>query len=1097
MKSRTFILRNLTFFRRIHIWVLLGVMASTAILVGALIVGDSVRHSLRQIVFARLGKTEFAMTSGDRFFRVQVAQKLSEALETVVAPILQTRGIAVANGGQRRVNNIQVVGVDTRFGDVGGASHVFENLSPDEVIVNHPLSVRLGVQVGDVVLLRIEKLDFIPKDAPLALDTESSLAKRLTIKAVAGDEEFGRFHLKADQVTPLTAFISLSSLASEMPLDDRANGLLVAERTGNPLTSQAVRTAFRNVWTLADAGLTLVKQDVGNHIELRSDRVFMDAPVVQAAVQSSRTARPVFTYFVNQIHRENRVTPYSFVVASGPPAVPLDTKDNEIILNEWLAEDLQARRGDTVELVYYVLGSMRELVEARSSFRVKSVVPLRGVYRDESLLPDFPGLAGETNCRDWKPGFPIDLNAIRKKDEDYWSVFRGTPKAFVTLKAAQRMWENRFGRATAVRFTDADQGTVGQSLLNAIDPADLGYVFQNVQQEGLRASMHSVNFARLFLGLSFSIIVSALLLTGLLFVFHVEKRSEEYGLLLALGYRKRQVRRLMLLEGAVLIFIGGLLGSIAGIVYNQILLQALKTVWVGVVGTSALKIHVTFSTVVIGTLAGWIMSFLTIGLVARKQASFSISDLQKGVMSLCSSGKKLPRVSIAITAAGVIAVSSILVLSNPASGREAFASFFSAGSFLLISGLALTNVLFHRLGKKTDTRKSHLTWIGLRNTTRRRTRSIALVGLLASGLFIVFTVGANRTNAFQDAERRESGTGGFAFFGESALPILYDLNGTKGRQFYGLDRMDSRDIRYVQFRVKEGEDASCLNLNHVSRPQLIGVNPEELAKRKAFTFTKTTSEVVPDNPWSVLSQNLPGGIIPAVADQTVIAWGLGKAVGDTMTYVDHRGDAFQIKLVGGLANSIFQGNIIISEEAFIQKYPSISGYRLFLVDAPFPQMDDVSEILSRALQDYGLDLSPAAVRLAEFNTVQNTYLSIFLILGSFGLILGSIGIGIVVRRNVMERRGELALLRAIGFRLKSVQALILAEHAILLVAGIFYGIVSALLATLPSFLSPGSRIPFGTVGFLLVVVLVNGALWTFLATQRATQGDLLPALRSE
>jgi ABC-type antimicrobial peptide transport system permease subunit len=149
------------------------------------------------------------------------------------------------------------------------------------------------------------------------------------------------------------------------------------------------------------------------------------------------------------------------------------------------------------------------------------------------------------------------------------------------------------------------------------------------------------------------------------------------------------------------------------------------------------------------------------------------------------------------------------------------------------------------------------------------------------------------------------------------------------------------------------------------------------------------------------------------------------------------------------------------------------------------------------MQDQGMDLVLASDRLAEFNQVENTYLAIFLILGSFGLLLGSIGIGIVVSRNVRERLGELALLRAVGFDRRSIQALILSEHSALLLAGILFGLAAALLATLPSLLSPGSDIPYGTLLILLVIVTVNGMTWTYAAVRRGIRQDLLPALRRE
>src|SRR5205807_9049311 len=147
-----------------------------------------------------------------------------------------------------------------------------------------------------------------------------------------------------------------------------------------------------------------------------------------------------------------------------------------------------------------------------------------------------------------------------------------------------------------------------------------------------------------------------------------------------------------------------------------------------------------------------------------------------------------------------------------------------------------------------------------------------------------------------------------------------------------------------------------------------------------------------------------------------------------------------------LANSILQGGLLISEANFIHSFPSESGYRVFLVDAPPARAPQVSAALGRALEDVGLDLTPAAERLADFNTVENTYLSIFAILGGLGLLLGSLGLGIVVLRNVLERRGELALLRAVGFGPRALRWLVFSEHSLLLGMGLLVGVVAALLA---------------------------------------------------
>ncbi len=974
------VFRNLVFYRRTHTLVVLGTIVSTTILVGALIIGDSIRLSLRQIVFDRLGKTEFALTSGNRFFRTHIAEKLSEKLHTPVAPLLQTKGIAIAGQGKQRINNVRVVGFDERFGTIGGAPEFNENISSDEAIINSKVAVRLQLKEGDEFLLRIVNLDFIPVDITWALDSEMSLTKRFTVKSVVSNKEFGSFNLKAEQIAPNTVFVSLNFLGREMGLDNKSNVLLVAEKHETPLSITNVNEAFKEVWSLSDAGYELIRISDNNHIELKSERIFLDSTVVHEAQKLYKNTQQIFSYFVNEIRLKDRAAPYSFVSAFND----FDLTEDEILINEWLTNDLNVQKGDQIKLSYFILGPSRSLIETTSEFRVKSIVSIKGVYADRRLIPDFPGLVDVENCREWDPGIPIDLDKIRKKDEDYWDDYRGTPKAFLSLSAAQKMWHNRFGNLTAMRFPNEDIDKVEDNLTKAIDPVSLGFYFSDVKKEGLLASTQSVDFAQLFLGLSFFIIIAALLLTGLLYVFNIEQRSEEIGFFLALGFTRKTIKRLMLFEGTILIIIGSLLGAVCGVVYNQVLLLALKSVWKGIVGTSSLHIHIKYSTVIVGIVIGAIVNLLTILTVTVHQLKQPIVELQKGITKLETIKTKKSKRSLAIGVLCFIGVFLILIRANTGRERDSVILFFLAGSLLLIGGIALVNFLIVKKVTLVNTTKLSLINIGIRNNIRKRFRSLAIVGLLACGIFIVFTVGANRRNLLNDAEKRESGTGGFALFGESVIPILYDLNSEKGRDFYALSAINSEKVKFVSFRVKEGDNASCLNLNRVSTPQLISVNPDELSKRNSFSFVKTTEEVDPENPWDTLEQALSDGVIPGIADQTVIEWGLGKAVGDTLIYVDESGKTFNIKLVGGLTNSIFQGNIIISEKAFLNKYPSISGSKLFLVDAPFSKIENITQKITWALQDQGVDLIPTYDRLAQFSQVENTYLSIFFNTGYFG-----------------------------------------------------------------------------------------------------------------
>ena len=226
-------------------------------------------------------------------------------------------------------------------------------------------------------------------------------------------------------------------------------------------------------------------------------------------------------------------------------------------------------------------------------------------------------------------------------------------------------------------------------------------------------------------------------------------------------------------------------------------------------------------------------------------------------------------------------------------------------------------------------------------------------------------------------------------------------------------------------------DASCLNLNKVQNPRVLGIASDEFAERESFSFAQIDPAIGTQNPWNALNQSYENRVIPAIADQTVIVWGLNKSVGDTLTYTNAKGEVINLKLIAGLANSIFQGNLLISEQHFLNHFFSNSGYRAFLIDGP---LENRSEIINDCLfqfQDMGLELIPTEIRLAEFNQVENTYLSIFTALGALGMMIGSIGLGIVILRNIMERRNEMAILQAVGYGRNELQKMVLSEHWIL------------------------------------------------------------------
>lgn len=1094
MTRTALLLCGLVHYRWTNAAVLLGAAIASAVLVGALIIGDSVRHSLRWLVTARLGRAEFALVTGERFAQTRLARDLALDLEIDTAPVLLLEGVATAEGGRRRANRVQVVGVDRSFWAMGAAADGFGEEDASLAAVNRHLADRLGIESGDDVVVRIERHDRIPGDLPHRSRARNSIALRTSVAKIVEDGGFGRFSLHAQQSAPLTVFLPLSRLGQELGLEDRCNVILVSNRSEATLSGDELRQTLIRRWQLADVGLKLRDLSSGG-AELISERIFLSPEVARGAMCADATVEAVSTYFVNSISFEERTTPYSFVAAIESPAATARMGLAEIVVNQWLADDLGARVGDVIELSYFVPDEGSRLVEHAARFRIAQIVPVDARHRN--LMPELPGFADAQSCNDWDSSLPIDLDRVRDKDESYWETHGGTPKAFVRLAAAQRLWGNRFGELTAVRYPGPEKSVkdLEAAILRDLVPESLGLIFQPVLREGLDAADQAVDFGQLFLGLSFFIVVGALLLTGLMFVLSVESRSREAGMLRAVGMSTGEVSQLQLIEGSLVAALGAVLGTLGGVVLAVASLTALRSVWSGAVGSAVLLVDLQPVTLVIGAALGFALALASMAIAQRSSASRSVCELLRGeTTSLRRERETRPRLGAVLASLSATGALLIVAVFGVSGGREATAAFWSAGGLMLLATLIASHSWLGKADTSRLARRPTLGSLALAEVARKRRRSTVAIALLACGVFIVVAVAANRKSALVDDDVRSSGTGGFAFYGETALPIEEDLDSPLSRRRL---RLPEQDVSFVQMKRRAGDDASCLNLNRTSRPTVLGVPVEELADRGAFSFARVAEDIDSSDPWAALEAATCDGVVPAVADQAVLTWGLGLEVGDHLTIQDEGGNEVSLRLVGGLASSVFQGNVLISRSDFSRLFPSSVGSQVLLVDAPSARRDEVREAIGNGLMDWGLDLQPATDRLASFMVVENTYLSIFLALGGLGLIIGMSGIGVVLLRDVLGRRAELAALRAIGFRRSSIRKMLTMEYGILMVVGLLGGTVAALVAVLPSLLAPGSSTPWLALGLALTAIAASGLIWLFGAMRVALRGDLLPALRND
>lgn len=1062
--------RNLSYYGRKNFFLALGIAVSTAVLVGALIVGDSVKYSLNRIVDHRLGEITHVMKAGDRFFTTALAEKAGENLKAPSSPVLLLEAIATADGGKKRINNTQVIGIDSTFGPTVGQHTFFKDLSDEEVIISQNLATRLDVSGGDEILLRITKASLIPLNAPFVSDAENIVSVRVTIKDIADEDHLGRFNLKISQTAPFNLFISLETLNEIMELEHKANAILFSE--AGTYEPEEIMEIIGKEWSITDAGMYINPIDEPQVLEVTSHRVFLDDIVTAYPSKGDGLVYPVLTYFVNTLESASGRTPYSFV--STLPDASLG--NNEIIINEWLASDLGISAGDSLEISYFVVGPLRELTVDSLSFLVKSVVPMEGIFADQSLMPNLPGLSDAGSCRDWETGVPIELESIRDKDEAYWNKWKGTPKAFISISKATELWQNRFGTYTALRY-DASETTAGEietTLLSNFGPEDIGFMVEAVRSDGSFAAQNGVDFSQLFGGLSFFLLVAGILLTVLLLLLNLENRKEQLATLSSLGINIKLIRRSIFLEGLVISFAGALIGLLLAILYNKLVFSALNGVWRDIVRTEMMFVYIRIPSLLIGLLISMAVASLTIYLSTNRFLKRTISlHLKKPVRSRKGMHSSI-LLSIAILSGmgGLAMIIYQLVIGDIINASI----FFLAGAMFLISSLVFSSYFMGKAGGHSDSVLNYFQ-LSRRNALRNKARSMSIVILFAIGTFLVISTGSNRKDLFQGADDPTSGTGGFLYFAESTVPVLHKLNNPQVRIDFGLEG----NYSIAQMRKASGDDASCLNLNKIVNPQILGVDPISLEGR--FSFVTRTDLLDPSSPWQSLEQELPGGLIPAIADETVIKWGLGLTVGDTLTYQNANGEVMHLLLIGGLAPSIFQGNVLISDAQFLKNFPQSSGTEVFLVGGNLADTAIIEGELNRGLRDFGWDMTLSAARLTEFNSVTNTYLSIFMVMGALGLLIGTIGLAVLLARSILEREKEIALLKAVGYSRKRIGRLIFNEYMGLFLIGTVAGFLSAVVATLPSFISDNSEISISSVLWILMLLLANGWIWIFLITR--------------
>jgi len=984
---------------------------------------------------------------------------------------------------------------------------VILNPAAESARISRRVADALGPAIQETgASLRFAKPSAFPINMPLGDRHDTRTVRRpIRIQGVQPDSALGRFSLMTDQVPPMNAFVGRDWLSAAAETGHRVN-LLLSDAEPAALTA-----ALATCLDPADTGLAITR-GVNGVWMVESSRIFIEDAWLRAlsdpAVSAgTNTCAPVLALhhlvdaFAADAGGSIRETPYGFISALSPATdarlgvVRPEMANDEIIINAWLAEKLHVGAGDRLTLRWRRFDSNGRLTPDASVFHVTRVLSMAEAAPERSLLPKFPGLTDVDRCSDWDIGLPMETEKLNDPDnEAYWKTYGPTPKAFVTLAAGRLMFGTVFGSAMTARFSpESDETTIREKLLRA-QASDLGLVVRPVAAEASRAVAQAMDFRELFISMASVLMVAALILINLLASLGVAQRREEVGILRASGFSARQITYLWLTESCVPLSAGVVVGGLAGAIGARALIWGMNHFWSGAIASAQIPFTVNIQACLVAGLLALMLSLLAVRAGVHRTLRAQPRDLLAGGSSDETTGSFRVLAHFAIGISTTLGALGVLAFALHKPPSQAGGPFFGAGLMLMISLLCFARLLAHFLGSAPDRPACGPLRAGLLNVARNRGRTLPAMIVLATGCFLTIGVVSMKQDPAADLDKVSSGSGGFQWMVESPFPMPDDTGDAEIRR-----ALNHPDI--LAFRVHEGDEAGCLNLNHAIQPRLLGVSPEVAADAKAFDASGGEASV-----WALLKRPMTDDTVPVLAgDLTTVTYGLQGTAdvhdGSVFVYTGEDGTTWRLRVVGALPvrTGVLQGSLIIDEAMFTRLFPSASGHGLWLVRDRSSSGENAAVVdqLRRALGRHGGLVTSTHDRLQTLGAVESTYLDMFLVLGGLGVVLGAAGMGLIMMRNAAARRNELAILRAVGLSPRRILAYLAAEHVYVLCAGLVAGIVPALVAVQPAVRSLGHGMPIGAMTIIIVAIFVSGLLGTCAAVLAVSRMRLIEALRGE
>ena len=1026
---------------------ILACALAVATLGASLGVGDGLERELERLARLRRGRVTHVLA----FPRPPSAEVMARVLE------LGPRAAAVYDeAGRARVPEgphigVNVLGIDDGFTTLNALPYAAPR--GRDAYVSRALAGALGIQAGETVLVDLPRARGLSASLLFGDRSGAQATLRLNVVRVLDSREGGEFTLRPSADLPRTIFASTEAVGRSL-LSDSAktsadagikNRVLIRVEEGTP-SAIPVRALTERLG-LEDFGLKVTAAPLGTVVH-STEATISEAQESSVRAAMAEPLQGALAYLATGIDRGPTSVPYSVVMglpfdelrARGgePKAVPKGARP--VWLSEWAARDLSAKPGDRVLLRFDLWREAGRLDAQSVEMAVAGIVPEARAAADRALVPSYPGISDARTLGEWDPPFPIDLSRIRPKDEAFWKRYGPSPKAYLDIETARDLFGASGSRLTTLFVPGKDLTEEIPALERRFREGTPPFTVQSLADSSGVSS--ALDFGAYFAGFSALLILAALLVAAAFVRFLFETRARELGILRLCGWTAGEVGRFCLSEASLLAATGSALGLVLVPAVALALQALLRPVWDR--GVSEPPGLVTAASLMVTGVAGFLVSVLALALALR-------ATLRREPLSLLLAREEGAPGSTRRTAVLPGLAASLFLITIPAI-RTGFLpegpGFFLLGTFALALGLGSMRVWVRSKGGAASPDAAR---VGLRGLRFRPARVLFVATLLSSATFVVFSVSSFAKTDTSD--RTPKGPrGGFDLLVETSGPVFDDLGTVEGRARAGLGdgRGPFAGLSVSRFRLREGEDTSCLNLYAPRNPRILGADAAfRSLGRFSFAASLGRTDEERAHPWSLLlSAAGVSDTVPAIVDANSLQYVLHKKLGDTLDMVDGSGRPLRLRFVAALKESALRSEIVIAEERFKRLFPASEGYRVFLVESPVAE-SRVATALREAWRDRGALVTPLAERLARYYAVENTYLASFQWLGALAAALSTLTLIATAARSVFERRAEWFVLRTIGFAPRDLRTIVAAEIAALAIGAVSIGALASAVALFP------------------------------------------------